>query len=92
MTTDVLELPPVAHIVAELDDYQTEEFDIARTHCPCHPEPYFAGAPQDRLREAPPSRSASDEGGSALNTTPKSRSLVAALLEMTGFGNRKPAG
>ena len=30
MTTDVLELPPVAHIVAELDDYQTQEFDIAR--------------------------------------------------------------
>lgn len=30
MTTEVLELPPVAHIVAELDDCQTEEFDIAR--------------------------------------------------------------
>ena len=30
MTTDVLELPPVAHIVAELDDYKTQEFDIAR--------------------------------------------------------------
>jgi len=30
MTTEVLELPPVAHIVAELDDYQTQEFDIAR--------------------------------------------------------------
>ena len=30
MTTDVLELPPVAHIVAELDDYQTQELDIAR--------------------------------------------------------------
>jgi len=30
MTTEVLELPPVAHIVAELDDYQTQEFDVAR--------------------------------------------------------------
>jgi hypothetical protein len=30
MTTDVLELPPVAHIVAELDDSQTQELDIAR--------------------------------------------------------------
>ena len=30
MTTDVLELPPVAHIVAELDDYQTQEPDSAR--------------------------------------------------------------
>jgi len=30
MTTEVLELPPVAHIVAELDDYQTQEFDITR--------------------------------------------------------------
>ena len=30
MTTEVLELPRAAHIVAELDDYQTEEFDITR--------------------------------------------------------------
>jgi hypothetical protein len=30
MTTDVLELPPVAHIVADLDDYQTQECDITQ--------------------------------------------------------------
>jgi len=30
MTTDVLELPPVAHIVAELDDCQAQELDGAR--------------------------------------------------------------
>jgi hypothetical protein len=30
MTPDILELPPVAHIVAELDDYETQEFSIER--------------------------------------------------------------
>lgn len=30
MTTDILELPPVAHIVAELEEYQTQELEIAR--------------------------------------------------------------
>lgn len=28
--SDILELPPVAHIVAELDDYETQEFNIER--------------------------------------------------------------
>jgi hypothetical protein len=54
MTTDVLELPPVAHIVAELDDYQTEEFDIARPHCPCHPE-RSEGSALPPVRKADPS-------------------------------------
>jgi hypothetical protein len=30
MTPDILELPPVAHIVADLDDYETQEFSIER--------------------------------------------------------------
>ena len=30
MTPDILELPPVAHIVAELEDYETQEFSIER--------------------------------------------------------------